>query len=328
MTTLAADRTLGTSSIAVPPLGIGCNAFGTRIDEERSHAVVDRSLELGVTFFDTADVYGSGRSEELLGRALQGRRERAVVATKFGMDFAGSEPSWGRPGSATYVRAAVESSLGRLRTDYIDLYQLHQPDPETPLEETITALEGLVSDGTIRAYGCSNFTAAEVRAATDVARRLGATGFVTAQNEYSLYNRAAESDLVPTLVELGMGLLPYFPLAYGLLTGKYRRGAPAPDGTRLALAAQARRLENADWDRIDALQAFADSRGISMLDLAIGGLAAQPGVSSVIAGVTSPAQVESNAAAVSWQPSSEELAALATVNPADGSSEHASFRRS
>ena len=327
MSTLTPTRALGTSGIAVPPLGLGCNAFGSRIDEERSHAVVDRALELGVTFFDTADVYGSGRSEELLGEALRGRRDQAVIATKFGMDFAGSDDSWGRPASTTYVRAAVESSLGRLGVDHIDLYQLHQPDPSTPIEETIAALEELVAEGLIRAYGCSNFTAEEVREARRVADRLGATGFATAQNEYSLYNRQAEADLIPALAELGMALLPYFPLAYGLLTGKYRRGAPAPEGTRLALAAQARRLENADWDRIAALQAFADEHGISMLDLAIGGLAAQPGVSSVIAGVTSPEQVESNVAAVSWQPTGEELAALRAINPADGTTEHASYRR-
>jgi aryl-alcohol dehydrogenase-like predicted oxidoreductase len=325
---LAADRTLGASGIAVPRLGIGCNAFGARIDEERTAAVVDRALDLGVSFFDTADVYGSGQSEELLGKALAGRRDRAVIATKFGMDFAGSEPSWGRPGSATYVRAAVESSLGRLRTDHIDLYQLHQPDPETPVEETIAALEELVSEGVIRAYGCSNFNAPEVREASEAAGRLGAAGFATAQNEYSLYNRAAEVELVPALLELGMGLLPYFPLAYGLLTGKYRRDSAAPEGSRLSLPTQAQRLENADWDRIEALQAFADERGISMLDLAIGGLAHQPGVSSVIAGVTSPEQVESNAAAVSWQPTAEDLAALAAVNAADGSAGHATYRRS
>jgi aryl-alcohol dehydrogenase-like predicted oxidoreductase len=271
---------------------------------------VDRALELGVTFFDTADVYGSGRSEELLGEALRGRRDQAVIATKFGMDFAGSDDSWGRPASTTYVRAAVESSLGRLGVDHVDLYQLHQPDPSTPIEETITALEGLVAEGLIRAYGCSNFTAEEVREARRVADRLGATGFATAQNEYSLYNRQAEADLIPALQELGMGLLPYFPLAYGLLTGKYRRGQAAPEGSRLAASAQASRLAGADWDRIEALAAYAAQRGVSLLTLAIGGLAAQPGVASVISGASRPEQITANVEAGLWEPSADDLAGL------------------
>jgi aryl-alcohol dehydrogenase-like predicted oxidoreductase len=311
----------------VSVVGLGCNAFGTRIDEERVVAVIDTALDLGVDFFDTADVYGMGASEELLGRALEGRRDRAVVATKFGMDVDSSDASWGRPGSRTYVRRAIEASLGRLRTDRVDLYQLHQPDPATPVVDTLTALQELVDEGVVGAYGCSNFTADEVRDAARIAAENGLTGFTSAQNEYSLYNREAETDLVPALVDLGWALLPYFPLAYGLLTGKYTRDHAAPDGTRLALSGQAHRLAGADFDRIEALQSYADQRGLTLLEVAIGGLAAQPSVGSVIAGVTSPQQVESNARAALWQPSDEDLAALNDINRPTGAGTHASYRR-
>ena len=309
---MASTRTLGSSDIAVSALGIGCNAFGTRIDLEQTTAVVDAALDHGVTFFDTADTYGRGQSEELLGAALGGRRDEVVIATKFGMDMGGvNGDDGGRRGTASYVRTAVEASLRRLGTDRIDLYQLHTPDPSTPLEETLGALSELVDEGKVLAIGSSNLQAWQAVDAAWISRTHDLASFVTAQNEYSLYNRTAEVELVPACLELGVGILPYFPLAYGLLTGKYRRDEAAPEGTRLAV--QSGRLESADWDRIDALQTFADDRGISLLDVAIGGLAAQPAVASVIAGVTRPEQVAANVAAVGWVPSSADLEELATI---------------
>jgi aryl-alcohol dehydrogenase-like predicted oxidoreductase len=305
-------RTLGSSDIAVSTLGIGCNAFGSRIDQAQTTAVVDAAIEHGVTFFDTADVYGLGQSEQLLGTALAGRRDQVVIATKFGMDMEGvNGQDDGRRGTADYVRTAVEASLRRLGTDHIDLYQLHTPDPSTPLEETLGALTELVVEGKVRAIGSSNLQAWQAVDAAWISRTEGLESFVTAQNEYSLYNRTAEVELVPACLALGVGILPYFPLAYGLLTGKYTRGQAAPEGTRLA--AQASRFEGADWDRIEALQAFATARDISILELAIGGLAAQPAVASVIAGVTRPEQVAANAEAVAWTPTADDLEELATV---------------
>lgn len=309
---MTTTRTLGSSSIAVSSLGIGCNAFGTRIDAAATAAVVDAAFEHGVNFFDTADAYGRGSSEELLGAALAGRRDQVVVATKFGMDMGGvNGDDGGRRGTATYVRTAAEASLRRLGTDYIDLYQLHTPDPSTPLEETLGAMNELVVEGKVRAIGSSNLQAWQAVDAAWIAKTNGFASFVTAQNEYSLYNRTAEVELVPACLELGVGILPYFPLAYGLLTGKYRRGESAPAGTRLE--AQKDRLESADWDRIEALEAFATARDITLLELAIGGLAAQPAVASVIAGATRPEQVASNVAAAAWTPSADDLAELATI---------------
>ena len=307
-------RKLGSSQITVPVVGIGCNAFGTRMDEGQVQAVVDAAIEHGATFFDTADTYGLGASEELLGRALGSRRDDVVIATKFGMDMKGeSGDDRGRRGSAAYVRTSVEGSLRRLGTEYIDLYQLHVPDPHTPIEETLEALDDLVTSGLVRAIGCSNLKAWQLVDAAWTSRTRDLASFVTAQNEYSLYNRTAEVELTPACLELGVGILPYFPLAYGLLTGKYRRGEDAPAGSRLALSSQARRLANADWDRIEALEAFARSQDVSVLELAIGGLAAQPAVASVIAGVTRPEQVESNVRAGAWEPSGEVLDELAEI---------------
>ena len=298
--------------LQLPSVGIGCNAFGARIDGDRVVSIVDAAIEHGVAFFDTSDTYAFGRSEELLGRALRGRRDEVLVATKFGMDMQGvNGDDGGRRGSAAYVRTAVEASLRRLDVDHIDLYQLHTPDPATPIAETLGALDELVQAGTVRAIGCSNMQAWQVVDADWTARQAGQTRFVTAQNEYSLYNRTAEVELVPACLELGIGILPYFPLAYGLLTGKYRRGEAAPAGSRLE--AQAARLDGADWDRIEQLQDFAARHEISILQLAMGGLAAQPGVASVIAGVTSPDQVASNAAAGSWVPTTDQLEELASM---------------
>jgi aryl-alcohol dehydrogenase-like predicted oxidoreductase len=323
-------RPLGSSGLMVSVVGVGCNAFGTRIDARRTKAVVDAALDAGVTLFDTSDTYGTGKSEELLGRALGSRRDEIVLATKFGMDMHGANgPDWGARASRRYVRTAVEASLRRLDTDHIDLYQLHQPDLVTPVEETLAAMTELVTEGKVRYLGCSNFAAWEVVDAHWTAASAGLQPFVSAQNEYSLYNRHAEEELVPALEHVGMSLLPYFPLAYGLLTGKYRRGKPAPSGSRLSSEGQKNRLENADWDRVEALEAYAAERDIGILDVAIGGLAAQPTVGSVIAGATKPEQVISNVRAGLWEPSADDLAALEELNTGRGAAmTHRSFTRS
>jgi aryl-alcohol dehydrogenase-like predicted oxidoreductase len=301
----------------LPRVGIGCNAFGTRMDAGQVAAVVDAAIEHDVAFFDTADVYGLGSSEELLGRAIRGRRDEVIVATKFGMDLQGlNGDDGGRRGSAAYVRTSVDASLSRLGVEQIDLYQFHTPDRKTPIAETLGALDELVKAGKVRAIGCSNVRAWELVDADWIAKTAGTARFVTAQNEYSLYNRVAEEELVPACVKHEVGLLPYFPLAYGLLTGKYRRGEEAPAGTRLAASNQTARLAGADWDRIEALQQFADDRGVTLLELAIGGLAAHPGVSSVIAGATRPEQVAANAAAGAWTPTIDDLIALRQLRPA------------
>jgi aryl-alcohol dehydrogenase-like predicted oxidoreductase len=322
-------RRLGSSGLMVSVVGLGCNAFGSRIGAEEAQQVVDAALDEGITLFDTSDTYGRGASEELLGRALGRRRDDVVVATKFGMDMDGANgPDWGARASRRYVRRAVEASLRRLGTDHIDLYQLHQPDLVTPVEETLEALTQLVAEGKVRYLGCSNFAAWEVLDAHWTAATSGLQGFVSAQNEYSLYNRVAEEELVPALEHVGMSLLPYFPLAYGLLTGKYRRGEAAPPGSRLARDSQAERLQNADWDRVEAVEAFAEDRGLSVLDVALGGLAAQPAVGSVIAGATRAEQVVANVRAGLWEPTVEDLAALAEVNTGRaGAMTHRSFTR-
>lgn len=304
-------RPLGASGLMVSSVGIGCNAFGTRIDADRVRDIVDTAIDEGVTLFDTADIYGRGASEELLGAALGDRRDDVVVATKFGLDMEGANgPDWGARGSRRYVRRAVESSLRRLGTDWIDLYQLHSPDPLTPIEETLAALHELVVEGKVRYVGSSNFAGWEVVDADWHAREAGLTPFVSAQNKYSLLDRSAEAELVPACEAVGVGILPFFPLEYGLLTGKYHRDQEAPEGSRLASSAQARRLAEADWDAIEAIESFARERDLSMLQVAIGGLAAQPAVASVIAGVTSAEQVRANVQAGSWEPTAEDLALL------------------
>jgi aryl-alcohol dehydrogenase-like predicted oxidoreductase len=293
----------------VSTVGLGCNAFGARIDEEQTQAVVDAAVEVGITLFDTADIYGRGASEELLGRALGTRRGQVVVATKFGMDMQGGNgPDWGARGSRRYIRTAVEASLRRLGTDWIDLYQIHEPDPVTPIDETLAALHELVLEGKVRNIGCSNFASWQVVDADWTARTAHQERFVSAQNKYSLLDREVEDELVPACERFGLGILPFFPLEYGLLTGKYRRGEPAPDGTRLQQ--QSARLDAADWDAIEAVEGYAAERGLSILQVAIGGLAAQPAVASVIAGATRPEQVYANASAGAWQPTIGDLAAL------------------
>jgi aryl-alcohol dehydrogenase-like predicted oxidoreductase len=307
-------RALGDSGLVVSVVGVGCNAFGSRVDPRGVEEIVDAALDEGVNLFDTADTYGLGASEELLGAALRGRREDVVVATKFGMDMHGRNgPDRGARASRRYVRRAVEASLRRLGTDHIDLYQLHQPDLVTPVEETLAALGELVAEGKVRYLGCSNFAAWEVTEAHWTARSRGAQGFVTAQNEYSLYNRTAEAELVPACLRAGVSLLPYFPLAFGLLTGKYA-GGRAPEGSRLSADSQRHRLAGADLSRVEALGEYAEARGLDLLDVAIGGLAAQPAVGSVIAGVSRASQVRSNAAAAAWEPSADDLAELAGIN--------------
>ena len=306
-------RRLGDSGLMVSVVGLGCNNFGARMDEAAVGAVVREALDAGITLFDTADVYGGvrGRSEEYLAAALGGHRDEVVIATKFGGDMDGTNgPDWGARGARRYIVRAVEASLRRLGTDWIDLYQMHEPDPGTPLEETMAALDDVVRAGKVRYLGHSNFAAWRAADAAWIARTRGLAPFVSAQNHYNLLRREVEADLVPACQRFGVGVLPYFPLASGLLTGKYRRGATAPEGTRLSGERFASRLEQAPWDTIEALERYADERGLSMLDVAIGGLAAQPAVASVIAGATRPEQVRANVAAGAWQPSATDLATL------------------
>jgi aryl-alcohol dehydrogenase-like predicted oxidoreductase len=298
-------RTLGSSEPAVSVVGLGCNNFGRRLDLDGTRAVVEAALEDGVTFFDTADVYGRGQSEEFLGRVLEGRREQVVLATKFGMDMGDGR---GPRGSRDYILQAIEGSLRRLRTDVIDVYWYHQPDRVTPIAETLQTLDELVRAGKVRVIGASNFSARQIEEADTVAREHGVTRFAAIQNEYSLLVRDAERDVLPACERLGVGFVPYFPLASGLLTGKYRRAEPAPAGARLSRRAQI--ATDAQFELLGALEQYARERGITLLELAIGALLARPVISSVIAGATSPEQVRANVAAARWTPSEEDLAAL------------------
>jgi aryl-alcohol dehydrogenase-like predicted oxidoreductase len=309
-------RRLGSSGLVVSVVGIGCNNFGRKVDAAGTRAVVDAALDHGVNFFDTADIYGSphGASEELLGAALKGRRADVVVATKFGMDMAGANgPDRGARGARRYIVRAVEGSLRRLGTDYVDLYQMHTPDRATPIEETLSTLDSLVQAGKVRYLGNSNFTGWQIADAAWTARTGRLTPFVSAQNEYSLLKRGVEAEVLPACEHFGLGMLPFFPLASGLLTGKYRRGEPAPAGGRLAESRYAERLAGAPWDTIERLQAYGAARGLSLLDVAIGGLAAKPAVASVIAGATRPEQVAANVAAAQWVPTPEDLAELDAI---------------
>src|SRR5690348_2693045 len=296
-------RRLGADGPEVTVVGLGTNTFGPRIDYDASLAVVDAALAAGITLFDTADIYGQGTSEEFIGRALEGRRDRVVIATKFGkpMDERPDE----RRGTRDYIRKAVEASLRRLRTDVIDVYQMHEPDEGTPIEKTLAALDELVREGVVRHIGSSNFSAAQIEEADRVARARGLTRFVAAQNHYSLVEREVEDAILPTCERLGIGMLPYFPLASGLLTGKYTRGVEATEG-RLA----GREIPAARWDRLERVEAFAAERGVSLLQVSVGGLLAMPAVSSVIAGATKPEQVRANVEAGAWEPSDEDVAAL------------------
>ncbi|HTS99667.1 MAG TPA: aldo/keto reductase [Streptosporangiaceae bacterium] len=314
-------RSLGNSGLVVSVAGLGGNNFGRRLDLDATRAVVDAALDAGITLLDTADSYGgAGRSEEILGEVLAGRRDQVVLATKFGhrnVDM-GYGPAAGAKGGRGYITRAVEHSLRRLRTDYIDLYQLHTPDPATPVEETLAALGDLVAQGKVRYIGHSNFAGWQIAEAACTARERGATGFVSAQNHWSLLERGAEAEVVPAARHYGLGVLPFFPLANGLLTGKVRRGVPPPAGSRLAERRDY--ITDAKLDRVEALIGWAERHGVSVLDVAVGGLAAQPGCSSVIAGATSPEQVKANAAASDWVPSAGELADLDKIVPGPGGS--------
>jgi aryl-alcohol dehydrogenase-like predicted oxidoreductase len=304
-------RQLGGSGLAVSVVGLGCNNFGRRIDLEATRAVVDAAVDEGITLFDTSDSYGE--SETFLGQALEGRRDDVVIATKFGSKLADGRlgADWDARNSRRYIRKAVESSLKRLRTDWIDLYQLHFPDGKTPIEETLSTLHDLVQEGKVRYVGSSNLESWQIADADWVARTKGWSRFVSAQNHYSLLERDVEKSVVPACQRFGIGLLPYFPLANGLLTGKYRRGEPAPAGTRLAALPD--RLKAESFDTIEALEKYAAERGRTLLDVAIGGLAAKPTVASVIAGATKPDQVRANAAAGTWQPSTQDMWDLGVV---------------
>jgi aryl-alcohol dehydrogenase-like predicted oxidoreductase len=308
-------RRLGDSAVEVSLVGLGCNNFGSRLDLDGTAAVLDAALDAGVTFFDTADTYGgAGASERLMGEAMEGRRDKFVIATKFGMEMSGADGVPAAPrGSRAYIRWAVEGSLKRLRVERIDLYQYHQPDGITPIAETLAALDELVREDLVVAIGCSNFTATELEEAERVAQEQGLTRFVTLQNHYSLLERGIEAEVAPACEQLGVSILPYFPLARGLLSGKYRRQEPGPEGSRLASGGQAGSDEQ--FDVIEALQGYAEERGVGLLDVAIAGLAAQPAVGSVIAGATRPEQVAANVAALRWQPSTADLAALDRVAP-------------
>jgi aryl-alcohol dehydrogenase-like predicted oxidoreductase len=306
-------RRLGASGLVVSVVGLGCNNFGRKVDAEGTRAVVDAAFEAGITLFDTADTYGTprGTSEELLGAALKGRRDEIVLATKFGMSMEGANgPDRGARGSRSYVVRAVEASLRRLDTDYIDLYQMHEPDPETPIEETLAALDDLVRAGKVRYLGNSNFAGWQIADADWTARAAGRTPFISAQNRYSLLQRDVEAEVLPACEHFGLGFLPFFPLDSGLLSGKYRRDQKPADGTRLSQDRYQRFLDGADWDTIEALTAYAGKRGRGLLDVAIAGLATRPAVTSVIAGATTPEQVRANAAAGSWELTPDDIAEL------------------
>lgn len=300
-------RALGRSGLQVSVVGLGTNNFGGRCDAEQSIAVVHKALDLGINFFDTSDVYGGrGRSEEYLGRALKGVRRNAIIATKFSAPM-GEGPLWAGA-SRRYIYYAVHDSLRRLGTDYIDLYQVHHPDPQTPLEETLRALDDLVRQGLVRYIGCSNFTAAQVVEAQWIAKTEHFTPFISAQNRYNLLDRAIEEELVPVCARYGLSVLPWFPLASGFLTGKYQPDQPRPEGARLSSGPFADRiLTEGNFAILRRLQAFAADRGRSMLELAMGWLASQPIIGSIIAGATSPEQVEANVRAAEWRLTPEEM---------------------
>ena len=286
-------------------VGVGCNNFGARIDEKRTEEVVDAALAAGINFFDTADAYGEGKSEELLGRFLGNRRSQAIVATKFGLEMAG-QGSGARP---EYIRKAFDASLRRLKTDYIDLYQLHKPDPDVPIAETLGALDDLVTAGRVREIGCSNFSAQQLREAAAVsAARPGSARFVSVQNEYSLLHREPEDGVLAECARQRLAFLPFFPLMSGLLTGKYRKGQPIPPDTRVAKFERYRKLlTEENFDKVEALIGFAESRGHTVLELAFSWLLAHEVVASVIAGASSARQVGDNASAATWKLTTDDL---------------------
>jgi len=311
-------RQLGLAGPPVSVVGLGTNSFGTRMPDQAVGKVVDTALDAGINFFDTADIYGRGESERLLGQALLGRRDEALIATKFGMKRAGEDPAQHR-GSLDYIRASAEASLTRLRVEVIDLYQMHEPDPSTPIAESLGALQELVQEGKVRWIGCSNFPSWQVVEANWTAHSLGFAAFVSAQDEYSLLNRSAERELLPALDHLGMSLLPYFPLARGLLTGKYQRGQAAPPGSRASHPSTAGMLDDqTSFDTVEALESFAQQRGLTLLQLAFGALLGRPQVASVIAGATRPEQVIANVQASTWSATEDDWTDLNLVVGAPG----------
>jgi aryl-alcohol dehydrogenase-like predicted oxidoreductase len=308
-------RALGNSGLIVSVVGLGCNNFGGRLDLAGTRAVVDAAVDSGITLLDTSDTYGGGgKSEEFVGEVLQGRRDRVVLATKFGHQNAdmGYGPAAGAKGGRGYIRRAVEHSLRRLRTDYVDLYQIHTPDPHTPIAETLAALGELVAEGKVRYLGNSNFAGWQIAEAACVAEHHGDVPFISAQNHWSLLERAAEAEVVPAARRFGLGVLPYFPLANGLLTGKIRRGRAAAEGTRLH--GREGYVTQSKLDIVEALAAWGDAHGVSLLQIAIACLAEQPGCASVIAGAMTPEQVKSNAGAADWIPTAEELAEVDAIS--------------
>jgi aryl-alcohol dehydrogenase-like predicted oxidoreductase len=302
-------RRLGDSDLSVSRIGLGCNNFGRRVDLDRTRAVVDAALDTGINFLDTAESYGErkGDSERYLGEVLLGRRDEVVLATKFG----GGPVDGSSRGSADYIVEAVEGSLERLQTDWIDLYYYHAPDGVTPVAETLRALHELVEQGKVRSIGCSNFSASQLREADEVARSSGKSRFVALQNQYSLLERNADADVLPLCRELNVGFVPYFPLASGLLTGKYKRGEPPPVGARLS-SWGGEMLTDETFDEVERLAAFAEERGHSLRELAISAVASTPGVASVLVGATSPEQVRANAA-VTWEFTPDELDAIPRI---------------
>jgi len=289
-------------SLEVSLVGLGCNNFGWRIDANGSAAVIDAAIDSGINFLDTADLYGAGQSEEYLGRALKGRRDKVLIATKFGMKLGdgkeGAKPS--------YVRQAAEDSLRRLNTDHIDLYQLHQPDPGTPIADTLGALGGLVHAGKVREIGCSNFSAAQLREASQVK----GVHFVSVQNNYSMVHREPEAEVLPECQHLGLAFLPYFPLANGLLTGKYRKGQPFPKSSRAEDGFGPKVFTDENLTLVEGLRKFAESRGHTLLELAMSWLASKSVIASIIAGAKTPDQVKANASSVNWRLTEADLAAL------------------
>jgi len=309
-------RSLGESGLQVSVVGLGCNNFGSRLDVDGTRAVVDAAIDAGITLLDTSDTYGpGGGSERALGEVLAGRRDQVVLATKFGNqnNDMGYGPAAGAKGGRAYIRRAVTESLRRLRTDHIDLYQLHTPDPVTPVEETIAALHELVAEGKVRYLGHSNFSGWQLADAAHLAAHNSRTPFVSAQNHWSLLERNAEADVVPAARHFGLGVLPYFPLANGLLTGKVRQGQAIPGGTRLA--GRESYVTSEKLAKVEALITWAQAHGVTILDVAMAALAAQPGCSSVIAGATTSEQVKANAATAEWIPSAEELAEIDRIVP-------------
>jgi aryl-alcohol dehydrogenase-like predicted oxidoreductase len=314
-------RPLGNSGLIVSTIGLGCNSFGRQKaaseTQEGTTAVVHAAIDAGITLFDTADIYGSqrGLSETLMGNALRGRRHEIVLATKFGMNMAGiNGPDWEARGSRRYIRLAVESSLTRLQTDWIDLYQLHRPDGITPIEETLAALDELIAEGKVRYIGHSNLSGWQIVEAEYLARLGAHPRFVSAQNEYNLLARGVEAEVLPAVNRYGLGFLPYFPLFRGLFTGKYSRAGGPADGRLMTVPDG---LAGVPWDAMERFQAFCDERGISMLSATIGWFLAQPGVTSVIAGASKPEQIAQNvAAAVAWRPGAEDVAAISALFPA------------